>query len=332
MRPTRRRPAFTLVEVLVVIGIITLLLGLLLPAIQRVREAMNIAVCRSNLRQIGQALVAFHNDKGALPPGGVSGAFNRLNVPAATPSLTHGWGTFLLPYLDQNALYSQYHRDRDFRHPTNADVVTKQLKVFTCPSADPANRVDIFTSGGFTNWQAAATDFAVFNGISPLLATKLGITFPPGVSAGNSGVLAVVGSDPNFANNRLTRMSEIDDGASNTMVIAESAGRPDLYLLRYRQEASLGFRARGAGWADRQNEHFVSGTLADGTIAPADPNATCAVNCTNNGEIYAFHSAGANVLFADGHTAMLRATVSVPVVVALITRSQKEIIPAGALE
>lgn len=327
-----RRSAFSIIELLVVIGIIALLLALVFPAIQRVRETMNVAACKSNLRQIGLALVAFHTDRGALPPGGVSGGFDKLHVPLTTPSLTHGWGTFLLPHLDEAPLYAQYKLDKDFRDPMNHDVVAKQLKVFTCPTADPGNRYDTFTSGGFANWQTAATDFAVFNGVSGVLATRLGIVFPPSVPAGNSGVMAVVGSDPNFRLNRMIRMGEIDDGASNTIVIAESAGRPDLYKQRVQYAASSGFRVRGAGWADRQNEHFISGSLPDGTINAADPNANCAVNCTNNGEIYAFHNLGANALFADGHVAFLRSNVSLRLLVSLITRNLKEPVSAADLE
>ncbi len=332
MIPSARRRAFTLIELMVVIGIIGLLLGPLIPAIQRVRETMNVAACKSNLRQIGQAIVGFHNDRGGLPPGGVSGGFDKLRVPITAPSLTHGWGTFLLPYLDNAPAFAQYKLDRDFRDPATHDIAVKQLKVFTCPTAEPANRVDTFTSGGFSNWQTAATDFAVFNGVSPVLATRLGVVFPANVPAGNCGVMTVVGSDPNFRLNTLTKMGDIADGASNTIAIAESAGRPDTYQARNRLTADSGFRARGAGWADRQNEHFISGSLPNGTINPADPSANCAVNCTNSGEIYAFHSFGANALFADGHVALLGSKIDLRLLVALITRSQREPITSAVLD
>src|SRR4051812_39716577 len=97
-----RQPGFTLIELLVVIAIIAILIGLLVPAVQKVREAANRTQCQNTLRRVGGA---FHNSLGSrtvFPPGGVTTAHPRLGAPAG---VTHGWVVFLLPQLEQDNLY-----------------------------------------------------------------------------------------------------------------------------------------------------------------------------------------------------------------------------------
>src|SRR4051812_27787756 len=100
-KPARR--AFTLTEVLVVIAIIAILIALFLPAVQQAREAARRTQCRNNLKQIGLALHSYHDVHNVLPPGVVHKAGNQ-NVPALA---SYGWGTFLLPYLEQAAIFNE---------------------------------------------------------------------------------------------------------------------------------------------------------------------------------------------------------------------------------
>ncbi len=341
MKTIRSRVAFTLIELLVVISIIVLLLAILFPAIQKVRESANIAGCSNHCRQIGQAIIGYHTDKGTLPPGGVDGAFPKLNVPAnVTPSgraITHGWAVFLLPYLDQQPVFAQYHRDVDFRDPLNATVIRTDLSVFTCPSVHPQFRHDVFSSDGYSNWETSSMDYMVLNGLNTGLATWLGFTLPPNVTSwGHSGAMLVVGvTSPisSIRRNQLVKMSDIEDGASNTLVITESAGRPDLYQLRQQLLAINGNRVPGGGWADRSNEHFLTGSMPNG-IKPAsgNPAANCAVNCTNNTEPYSFHTTGVNTLFADGSVRFVHTRIDIRVMASLITRNGSESFSTTDLE
>src|SRR5262249_61844804 len=97
MHTNKPAKGFTLVELLVVLAIIALLIGLLLPAVQKVREAANRSRCQNNLRQLGLGLHNYHGASGCFPP-----AYAAVGLNSGP-----GWGTFLLPYLEQSALFQQ---------------------------------------------------------------------------------------------------------------------------------------------------------------------------------------------------------------------------------
>src|SRR5713101_7450232 len=134
---TTPRRGFTLIELLVVIAIIAVLIGLLVPAVQKVREAANRTACANNLKQIGLALHNYHDTFKKFPPGAV-GPFASL--PQFAGLKHHGLGTYLLPYLEQQALASNYRWDVSWFDPPNQPVVKTQLTIWQCPSAQ-ANRI-----------------------------------------------------------------------------------------------------------------------------------------------------------------------------------------------
>ena len=194
-----KRHGFTLIELLVVIAIIAVLIGLLLPAVQKVREAAARMQCANNLHQLGLALQNYHDVYGSFPPG-------QVRAPYAWWTVNHGWAVFILPYLEQQSLYDAYHWDQALAAQANQGVVARPLKNFCCPSTSEQDRYD--TKGGLLpsyGGKAACGDYAPTWYVDPALTT-----------GDSQGVLA-----PNC----MTKLTDITDGTSNTILLTEDAGR-----------------------------------------------------------------------------------------------------------
>jgi prepilin-type N-terminal cleavage/methylation domain-containing protein len=200
MRAPIRRNAFTLIELLVVIAIMAILLGLLLPAVQKVREAAARTTCENNLKQIGLALHNYHDANSGFPPGYSASGPYRDGATDTAPGW--GWAAFTLPFLEQDAIYGQLRFDQPVQ---NSPAIRTLVKVFLCPS-DPVPRDAFPVPDGFGNTicLAAPTSYAACCGDD---ATD---TRDP---TGN-GV---------FYRNSPMRMADIRDGTSSTILVGERA-------------------------------------------------------------------------------------------------------------
>jgi prepilin-type N-terminal cleavage/methylation domain-containing protein len=201
----RRRQGFTLIELLVVIAIIAILIALLVPAVQKVRAAANITSCRNNLKNIGLAFHMYHGDNKAFPSGGLgywqdTRVFNGT-VPTNYFSQAWGWGYQILPYIEQNPLYSL---------PPGQDNIIAQtpIPVYFCPNVRSVQTVSGY--GGACNVRAM-NDYAG--------------------NGGTSGTSGAFGSGNNTFDGPLVpsasqsgqarKIGQITDGTSNTILVGE---------------------------------------------------------------------------------------------------------------
>lgn len=305
------RKGFTLIELLVVIAIIAILIGLLLPAVQKIREAANRIKCSNNLKQIGLGLHNYQTLNGFFPPGAVTTSTSvaatetRRKLGITTPS-DHSWTPFILPFIEQDNLHRNYNFNAHWYSPANQSVRETQIAIFVCPSTPGGSqRFNQRTVGGSTV-RAAAGDYAPNNSYSTALE-GLGLV---DVAVNPDGIMEV---------NLAWSIAEIRDGTSNTSIIAECAGRPA------RWQAGKMISATGqqdGGWADRENEYITHGFTNDGSASPGP----CHTNCTNNNEVYSFHPGGAMHVMADGSVRFIKANMNIRLFVKLITRSGDDIV------
>lgn len=257
-----RRPAFTLVEMLVSISIIGVLMGLLLPAVQMAREAARRTQCSNNLHQIGIALQNYHSARRTLPPGCL-----QWRPPKGGKAFKQfAWSAMILPYLEQTELYESINFNVAYDDPLNAAAGSTRLSVYLCPSATAA------APGGL-----AKTDYA---GLYGQRLTTFGDT--------SNGV---------FIYERAIRFEQIRDGLSQTICVSEDTRGPD------------------CEWINGRNTFEQSGSINDPKAAPFD------------NEIRSDHVGGAMALFADGHVALLDASLEKPILAALITRHGRDRLP-----
>jgi prepilin-type N-terminal cleavage/methylation domain-containing protein/prepilin-type processing-associated H-X9-DG protein len=327
----RRAVGFTLIELLVVIAIIAILIGLLLPAVQKVREAAARAKCQNNLKQLGLALLNYHDANGVYPAAWL------VTKNANGGTVNTSWVPFTFPYIEQGNVTAIYHFDVDFTNSLNDDTAkndpskanTKHIPTLMCPSDPKPDRVTDTANRAPTDYMPTCELIPTNRGTtlsnpSADYQGTFGMAFPPG-----DGTYVGVLCHRTLTNNAQRRVTDITDGTSNTIALAECAGLTDIYVLG----APTGAAGGDAAWANPETQLVIGGCQPSGSTKGTVPGPM-AINCTNSAghfmnQVYSFHSQGANVVFADGSVHFLQQSLKLDLLIALVTRGYGEVLPGG---
>ena len=350
MRHVRR--GFTLIELLVVIAIIAILVGLLLPAVQKVREAASRAKCQNNLKQIG---IAMHNYEGAY--GKYPAAYITANARLDGTAFGVGygdqyrngppgwaWGTFLLPYLEQDNLYRQFDLAQPCWSPAFATAVRGKVSMFLCPSA----------TGGGDGFDVQREGADIRHGVPILRADGTAINFAHSHYVTNAGIHQPWGRDtaycydydtpePVSANSNLparidgpfyrnsrTTVAMVSDGLSNTVFVGEhSSILSNKTWVGVVPGAVTPPRLDLRPWPSENNGAGCLVGIHSGPDTHDHPQVI--IHAPNNpfghtDEMWGEHGAGCNVLFGDGSVRFISAFVNPNAWVGLSTRDGGEVV------
>lgn len=304
---------FTLIELLVVIAIIAVLIALLLPAVQQAREAARRSQCKNNLKQIGVALHNYHDNCNNMPPGtvwtnGTTNAYPR----------TGGYAVHILPYIDQANVYNQINFAAGsvaIWYQVNTVATGAPLSVFLCPSDGLGGA---FVTSSSQNWSKSNYP-GIFSGF------KSGDIFSA-TATSDLTKLAV------FGMNRGAKIRDIQDGTSNTMIVAE-------YLT-----GATSTEGRGSLWSDQA---AATQLFANNTPNSATPDVCYDINpaswCTNNASMNlpatadstianetassrSRHAGGVHVLLCDGSVRFVSSNISLTIWRGIATIAGSEVI------
>jgi prepilin-type N-terminal cleavage/methylation domain-containing protein/prepilin-type processing-associated H-X9-DG protein len=346
---SRTRRGFTLIELLVVIAIIAILIGLLLPAVQKVREAAARTKCQNNLKQIGLAIHNYESSYSALPPAIVNSPGGPYPVAqlsdyilqgttgaAANQYSNQGFLAIMLPFIEQASVLAKasggYNTHLNWDDPANQPASSTRIPTYECPSASSDHVIN--PNPVTPNFFPATADYMAVTRSNNIAAvwTAAGLTAP-----------STNTSDINFrsvlADNKRTAILAIPDGLSNTLMLGESGARHEGWFMGQEyndvNKSGSSWGIRGT-WAQNSNNIVCAGTVGPsnsnfkGTPSPsqgpskvataADVPGALTVNGWNQGELYSFHSGVCNVAMGDGSVRALKQDISLSVLFRLAAR------------
>ena len=293
----RKRTAFTLIELLVVIAIIAILIGLLVPAVQKVRESANQTTCQNNLHQIGIAMHAYYDNYKNFPPGYICQP--QKNTDYTSPGW--GWGSLILPYLEGDAVSRQINFALPVEHASNKAARTTIIPMFVCPSDQPTGIFTIIDKANIPLADAATNSYGACHGVGPDLDQEL--------DDGNGM----------FFRNSKIRINEVTDGTSNTIAIGE--------------RASMMSQTPWAGAVAFGTTRITQGApTSNPTIIEDSPTQVlCHVSihtindpASDPEDFFTPHPGVATFLFADGSVRPLRIRIDLAALQGLATRNGGE--------
>jgi type II secretory pathway pseudopilin PulG len=329
-----KRQAISLIELLVVIGILAILSALLLSAVQHARESARRASCLNNLRQTAMAVQAFDESQGRLPSL-YHGSYSYNDMILRQPRSYweewhfHSWQTAILPHLEQSTLYDRIDLTRAASDPSNQENANIEISLFVCPSAsNPTQSVEILAPDRVEG-TAARTDYESIGGVYLFSDTKEvdGVSMLIFTHAA-SGVWGLPrrnmefraadrsngGGDLLYDGAEEASFRRVTDGLSKTMIVGEITGRPDIYAngkLDRVHDNWGGIISRPA-WA-------LSGSYV-GILLNKDRS----VNQTNRGGLFSFHPGGAHAAYADGAIRFIDEATDPHIIAAMATRAGGE--------
>jgi prepilin-type N-terminal cleavage/methylation domain-containing protein len=287
-RPDSTRRAFTLIELLVVIAIIAILIGLLLPAVQKIREAANRLKCANNLKQIGLGMHNFHDTNGVLPP-------SRIADQYAT------WSVMILPFVEQDNLYRQWDLTLKYYNQPTFDV-TAQVPIYLCPSRRRPPQVGNLPEDVATGKKGSLGDYAVASSDN----TTDGVTAYDMATATGS-IITGVRSGSQWTS--LTSFASVTDGLSNTLFVGE----------KHIQRGQIGnVKGDRTIWNGDSIDVFAR-------VAGPGKGIVADLNTATNQRFGSYHPGVCQFLLGDGSVRGLKVTTPESVLSLLIQRADGQV-------